>query len=215
MDGIHDLGGKEGFGPIPIGDDAPFAHDWEERMWAMSRTGILPPGTTIDWFRHGVELLPPKDYLTYAYFNKWCTNYFMLQIDAGITEFDEILSGHAKHPGPPAPVLGLDEVLEANRRANTDFSSDAPAPPRFAVGDEVRTRSRMHSGHTRLPAYARAATGTVIAHHGAHLLADEGARGNHVGEHLYTVSFAATELWGDGAHPHDTVTLDLWESYLV
>ena len=215
MDGIHDLGGKEGFGPIPIGDDTPFAHDWERRMWAMSRAGILPPGTTIDWFRHGVELLMPKDYMTYAYFNKWCTNHFMLQIDAGLTEVDEILSGHARNPGPPAPVLDLEAVLETNRKANTDFSTDPPAPPRFAVGDQVTTRSRMHSGHTRLPAYARAATGTVITHHGAHLLADKGAQGIHVGEHLYTVSFSAPELWGDAANARDTVTLDLWESYFV
>lgn len=34
-------------------------------------------------------------------------------------------------------------------------------------------------------------------------------------EHLYTVVFKATTLWGQGANFLDDVTLDLWESYLV
>jgi hypothetical protein len=79
----------------------------------------------------------------------------------------------------------------------------------------VRTHDRMPSGHTRLPRYARGASGTVIAHRGCHLLPDEGAKGREVGDHLYTVSFAAPELWGAEANPRDTVALDLWESYLV
>jgi nitrile hydratase len=33
-------------------------------------------------------------------------------------------------------------------------------------------------------------------------------------QHLYTVRFAARELWGERASPRDSVHLDLWESYL-
>ena len=73
----------------------------------------------------------------------------------------------------------------------------------------------MTAGHTRLPAYARDCIGDVIAHHGSHALPDAGARGEEVGEHLYTVRFNALELWGDDANPNDDVTLDLWECYLV
>jgi hypothetical protein len=36
-----------------------------------------------------------------------------------------------------------------------------------------------------------------------------------VGGHLYTVCVTATELWGPEVNPRDTVTLDLWESYLA
>ena len=57
--------------------------------------------------------------------------------------------------------------------------------------------------------------GTVIAFHGCHALPDEDAKGKHVGDHLYTVSFGAAELWGPEANPRDTVTLDLWDSHLV
>lgn len=215
MDGTHDLGGKQGFGPIPIGDNEGFHHDWERRMWGIARSNVGPPGMVIDWFRHGVERLAPSDYLSFAYFNKWCTNYFMLLIDGGVFSMDEVLKGHADSPADPAAPVLIDDIITANRNACIDYAVEIEASPRFAVGDTITTKRRMHSGHTRLPAYARNATGTVITHHGAHLLADKGAQGIHEGEHLYTVSFSAPELWGPDANPRDTVTLELWESYLV
>ena len=65
MDGTHDLGGRQGFGPVPVDTgDAPFSHDWEWRMWALARAGIAH-GITIDWFRHGLERMVPADYLSY------------------------------------------------------------------------------------------------------------------------------------------------------
>ena len=215
MDTIHDIGGKQGFGPIPIGDDEGFHHDWERRMWAMARGGINPPGLIIDWFRHGLERMVPTDYLTFAYFNKWCANYYMLLVDADVCTMGEALSGHMENPDKPAPAITVDDVLAANRAACISYSTTIDTKPRFAVGDTVTTKQRIHRNHTRLPTYARNATGTVITLHGAHLLADDGADGLHTGEHLYTVSFSAPELWGAGANPRDTVTLELWESYFV
>ncbi|WP_120499581.1 nitrile hydratase subunit beta [Roseovarius sp. EL26] len=217
MDSLHDLGGKEGFGPIPIDTgDAPFSHDWEERVWALNLNLRANTGT-IDWFRHGIELMVPKDYMSFAYFNKWCANFFMLLIDGGYFTVDQVIDA-AKDPQIPRGdkhVPTIAEILEDYRSRNTDFSVDSDAPPRFTVGDNVQTQRFAHSGHSRLPAYARDRKGTVISHHGAHLLADEGAKNNHVGEHLYTVAFTAPELWGPDADPRDTVTLELWESYLV
>lgn len=57
--------------------------------------------------------------------------------------------------------------------------------------------------------------GEIIAHHGAHVLPVRNAEGTKMPEHLYTVVFKATTLWGQGANFLDDVTLDLWESYLV
>ncbi len=215
MDGIHDLGGKQGYGPIPIGDNEPFHFDWERRMWAIARAGILPPGTIIDQFRHGLERMVPADYLSFAYFNKWCANYYMLYLNAGIFTLDEVATGHTNSPAHPAKPQTLDQVINAQRNMCTDFSIEISAKPRFQTGDTITTKRIMAANHTRLPAYARSATGSIIRHHGAHLLADKGAQGKHVGEHLYTVSFTATELWGNDANPLDTVTLELWESYFV
>ncbi len=217
MDGIHDLGGMEGFGPIPIatGDkDFPGLAEWEKRMWGLARNP-LAPGITIDWFRHGLERMVPADYLSFGYFNKWCANYLMLMLDNGTITMDDVRRGHVENPDPQASPKTLEDVLASTRGADVSFETEAATKPGFAVGDVVKTLPTLPANHTRLPRYARGAKGTVIAYHGAHALPDEGAQGHHVGDHLYTVSFAATELWGEGANPRDTVTLELWECYLV
>lgn len=215
MDSMHDLGGKQGFGPVPVTTgDAPFAFDWERRMWGLARAGILR-GITIDWFRHGLECMVPGDYLTYRYFQKWATNYLMEMIDNGTITLDEVVSGQTATPAAPAEVKTVEDVIAINRGGHISFETEAPVPAGFAVGDRVRTKRFTSSGHTRLPAYARNCEGTIITYHGSHALPDEGARGHHVGDHLYTVSFTAPDLWGPEANPRDTVTLELWESYLV
>jgi nitrile hydratase len=82
----------------------------------------------------------------------------------------------------------------------------------FRQGDRVRTSRTDPPHHTRLPRYARGATGTVVECQGRHPLPDLRARQLPAGpEPVYAVRFAARDLFGDGDH---TVTLDLWESYL-
>ena len=80
----------------------------------------------------------------------------------------------------------------------------------FSPGDQVRTSLTDPPHHTRLPRYARGAVGTVVEHQGRHPLPDRRAR-QLPAEPVYTVRFAAAELFGEGDH---TVTIDLWESYL-
>ena len=53
MDGVHDLGGREGFGPIvDKADDKPFHADWEMRAFGMKQASAADKSWTIDWFRH-------------------------------------------------------------------------------------------------------------------------------------------------------------------
>lgn len=33
-------------------------------------------------------------------------------------------------------------------------------------------------------------------------------------QHLYSVRFAAREIWGDQASPRDVIHLDMWDDYL-
>ena len=69
MDGIHDLGGKQGHGPIEVDDDGgPFHEDWEGREWGIAQCARTP-GITIDWWRHCRELIMPVDYLGRPYFD--------------------------------------------------------------------------------------------------------------------------------------------------
>lgn len=215
MDGIHDLGGKQGHGPVPVDSgDADFTHDWERRMWGLARAGIAH-GITIDWFRHGLERMVPVDYLGFSYFQKWATNYLMLLIDNGTIKAAEITGPHTPSNTAPATAPTLDEMLAFQRGLCTDFSREINLPAAHRIGDQVRTRAHTTAPHSRLPQYAQNRVGTIIAHHGAHLLPDKGALGIHEAEHLYTVEFAAQELWGAQAHPADSVTLELWESYFV
>ncbi|HLJ68546.1 MAG TPA: SH3-like domain-containing protein [Chloroflexota bacterium] len=84
----------------------------------------------------------------------------------------------------------------------------------FRAGDRVRVRTGDPPGHTRVPRYVRGAVGTVVESQGRYPLADERARGRAAvpPEPVYTVRFAACDLWGSGDH---SVTVDLWETYLT
>jgi nitrile hydratase len=86
--------------------------------------------------------------------------------------------------------------------------------PRFAVGDRVRAADLHPSGHTRLPRYVRGRSGTVRREQPAALLPDTHAhfQGENP-QHVYSVEFASSELWGDDAEAF-VLNIDLYESYL-
>jgi nitrile hydratase subunit beta len=82
----------------------------------------------------------------------------------------------------------------------------------FGPGDRVRTSRIDPPHHTRLPRYARGATGTVVELQGCYPLPDRRARQLPAEpEPVYAIRFAARDLFGEGDH---TVTVDLWQSYL-
>ena len=164
MDGPHDLGGKDGFGPVDV-NAPPFAHDWEARQWALSKNVPLPGGT-IDFWRHGIENMDPATYLRLPYFEKWCLNEIAHRIDQGLFTMDEILTGTPEaRQDPPAKPLDMDGTLARLRANNTNFRVDMDRAPAVAVGDTVRTVNTPTTGHSRLPAYARGHTGTGIKVH--------------------------------------------------
>ncbi len=215
MDGIHDLGGKQGFGPVRQQRDfIPFETPWEARMWALSFY-VGSSDLTIDRFRHLIELLDPVDYLTHTYFDKWYFSVVTDMVASGSFRDEELKSGRASVAAPPPASLSLAEVLEAVRGYSRSFKREIDDAPIYSVGQIVRTQKYGISGHTRLPAYARNRQGHVIAHHGAHVLPDTNVNGVEAPQHLYTVRFAARELWGLDAAQNDFVSIDAWESYLV
>ena len=135
----------EGFGPVAVkAGDAHFRdmEDWEKRMWGLTRN-TLAPGITIDWFRHGIERMVPADYLSFAYFNKWCANYLMLMLDNGTITIEDVKRGHVERPYSPAAAKTLDDTLGINRKANISFEIEALTEPAYAVGQTVRTRRHI------------------------------------------------------------------------
>jgi nitrile hydratase len=218
MDGIHDLGGKEGYGPIEVDDDgSPFHHDWEGREWGIAQCARTP-GITIDWWRHCRELIMPQDYLGRPYFDSWAQTDFSTYIEAGWISLEEVIEGKAKpsdsnYDDSPVP-MSLQQVLQEDRNHAFRFDAKIESKPAFSVGQRVLTSSHGNVGHTRLPQYARNRHGVVHACHGAHVLPDLSAQGKEVHQHLYSISFTATELWPEARNSKDRVYLDLWESYL-
>jgi nitrile hydratase subunit beta len=216
MDSVHDLGGRQGFGPIDTGEpDEPFHAPWEARLLGMARAMSRPAGWTIDRFRYVRESIAPTDYLTRRYYDQWLQTYAALMIDSGIATVAELASGKAaSKPEGLAPPMPADAVAKA-KRAMTRYDRPSDAAAKFAVGDAVVTLRNGAPGHTRLPQYARGRTGRIEHYHGAHVLPDRNVDGEGYAEALYTVSFAATELWPDSKGRNDRVHLDLWESYLA
>jgi nitrile hydratase len=216
MDGIHDLGGKQGFGPVDVDEEeAAFHADWEGRMWAIAQCAGGRDGWTLDWWRHCRELIDPVDYLARPYFDSWMQAYTATYVDSGTISLDEIIAAKSAVPAvEPPPPKSRQEVLRDVQAQGISFEKPIEQAPRFAVGDRIMTRQLTTTHHTRLPGYARGKPGIIHAHHGAHIFADSSARGDESAQHLYSVVFDACDLWFEAENSKDRVFLDLWESYL-
>ncbi len=218
MDGIHDLGGKQGYGAVDLdNEDEIFHAEWEGREWGISRCARTP-GITIDWWRHCRELIMPMDYLERPYFDSWAQTDFATYLEAGWMTLEEIDSGKSlidniEHNEPPA-ARSLQQVLEDDRARAIRFDAEIDTAPAFSVGQRVLTMKHGHTGHTRLPQYARGRVGIIHAYNGAHVFPDRSAQGYELHQHCYNVVFEAAELWPEAAGSKDKVHLDLWESYL-
>ena len=215
MDGIHDLGGRLGFGPIDVDEpEEPFHHPWEARVMAVVRWMTRPVPWSIDWFRAVREQIEPADYLTRPYYDQWLQTYAAMLVHAGAATVDEIATGRSKsQPAGMPPPMGPEAVAKA-KLTLARFNREIEARPRFAVGDAVRARRNGSVGHTRLPQYARGRLGRVEAYRGCFVLPDSNAADDGHAEPLYTIAFAASELWPEATRGRDQVFIDLWESYL-
>ncbi len=215
MDSVHDLGGKQGFGPIDVDEvEIPFHADWEGRMWAIAQCA-RSPDWTIDWWRHVRELIDPVDYLSRPYFDSWAQTHIAAYIDSGSFTLDEIIASQsASTPADPQASQGYEDILAAIEEQAHRFDREIDAQPAYQLGDKIFTRQLLPGHHTRLPAYARGKPGVIHAQHGAHVFADASAQGNEIAQHLYSVVFEAGDLWLEASDRKDRVFIDLWESYL-
>jgi nitrile hydratase len=216
MNGVHDMGGMHGFGPVQPEPNEPVFHaPWEGRVLALRRAVGGWRRWNIDAGRHTIETLPPADYLRLSYYEKWLESTIKLVLGAGLVTRRELETGR-RDPAVPAatPPLTADKVLPAIMAGGPTLR-ETSASPRFAAGQAVRARDINPVGHTRLPRYVRGRHGTIECDHGAHVFPDSNAKleGENP-QYLYTVRFAARELWGEAANPKDAIYLDLWEDYL-
>ena len=216
MNGIHDMGGMHGFGPIAPERDEPVFHErWEARMFGLRQAMTFPPGMTIDKGRFEREQMPPVEYLSQSYYEHWYYSSASALLKAGYVTCAELRTGRAE-PGvvkraDPRPASSVAAIVHESGKT----SRTIPNPPSFAIDQSILTRNLNPAGHTRLPRYARGKRGRIHRLHGAHVFADSSARGDgEQPQHLYSVAISARELWGADAARDDKVFLDLWESYL-
>jgi len=216
MNGVHDMGGMDGFGKVEPETNEPVFHEpWEGRVMAMNRAMGAAGIWNIDIGRFSREMLPAHVYLASSYYQKWFLGLEQMLLERGLIEADEVAAGHALRPGKPLKRGKFDVAAVDRVMTRGSFSRPAQSPARFKAGDRVRAKNIHPVSHTRLPRYVRGHVGVVERLHGSHVFPDTVVAGQ--GESpqwLYTVCFDSRELWGADADPTVKVSIDAFEPYL-
>lgn len=217
MNGVHDLGGMHGMGPIAADGGEPVFHAaWEGRAFGLTRAMGAWRSWNLDASRFQRERIAPGDYFRLSYYERWTAGLVALMLEHGLvtqTEIDRGLPDAAA--AVRSPALTADRV-PAMIAAGAPARRDVRVAAGFREGQRVRARNLNPATHTRLPRYARGKAGTVDRDHGVFVFPDTNAlfQGEKP-QHLYSVRFDARELWGDQAARRDAVYLDLWDDYLA
>ena len=216
MNGVHDMGGMQGMGPVQAEKAEPVFHaTWEGRAYAVTRAMGTWQKWNLDASRYQRELIGPADYFTMSYYERWIVALVELMVKTGLVSSAEVGSGEPD-PGSPkqTPAMMADKVPTLVAKG-VPANRDVAVVARFHAGEKVRARNMNPVGHTRLPRYARGRVGTIHRDHGVFVFPDTNAL--FLGEkpqHVYSVRFAARELWGEQAVAQDSVYIDLWDDYL-
>lgn len=220
MNGAHDLGGMQGFGPVEPdatsrdGTAPIFKSEWERRVFGLTLAMGATGAWNLDMSRYARENQPPAAYLGKSYFQVWLHGLETLLVQSGLCSRREIERGRAERPAAAVPrVLQAAEVAATLARGGP-VQRASERPPAFAIGDAVVAKVMAPSGHTRLPRYVRGRPGKIVLLHGAHVFPDTHAKGGgEAPEHLYTVAFDAVDIWGPEACP-GSLRVDCFEPYL-
>lgn len=201
MDGMHDLGGKQGFGAVRYTLNAPAFHAaWEVRANSLYAFAVRLGIFNMDEYRHAIERMEPRHYLTASYYERSLTSLATLCVEKGVFTREELehrARGHVPLAAPSAPG-----------RTNT------AAPERFKLGDRVRVRLDSVPGHMRMPGYIRGKVGVVVGESPPYPFPDAHAHAVEAqDEPTYDVRFRSEELWPDSSDDA-LVHVAVFQSYL-
>ena len=201
MDSVYDLGGKQGFGKVRYRQDATAFHEpWEVRVNSLYGFAVRKGLFNMDEYRHAIERMEPRHYLTASYYERSLTSLATLLVEKGLVTRDEL----ERRAGGAFPL----SAPSAPGRTN------APARERFAPGDRVRVKTDAVPGHVRMPAYIRGKTGIVVSESPAYPFPDAHAHGVPAeNEPTYDVRFHSHDLWPGSAEPA-LVHVGVFQSYL-
>ena len=201
MDGIHDLGGRQGFGAVRYSPNARAFHaPWEVSVNALYALAVRRGIFNMDEYRHAIERMEPRHYLAASYYERSLTSLATLCVEKGILTREE-LERHAKGGFPLAAPSAPGRTNVGDRE-------------RFLPGDRVRVRSDYVPGHMRMPGYIRGKSGVVVSESPAYPFPDAHAHGVEAAdEPTYDVRFDTRELWPNSSEAA-LVHVGVFQSYL-
>ncbi len=201
MDGIHDLGGRQGFGRVRYSPVASAFHaPWEKRVNALYSLAVKSGIFNMDEYRHAIERMEPRHYMSAGYYERTLTSLATLCVEKGLVSREEL----ERRAGGAFPL----SLVSAPGRGN------AAVRERFQEGDRVRVKLDHVPGHIRMPAYIRGKSGVVVAESPAYPFPDAHAHGIAADdEPTYDVRFSSEDLWPDGAD-QAFVHVAVFQSYL-
>lgn len=187
MDGMHDLGGKQGFGPVVRTDDSRmFREHWELKATAISGRLVGAGLYNMDEYRHAIERMDPLHYMAASYYERVLTAAATLSVEKGLLDMADLT----------AAAGGSFQLARPGGKGR------AATPPQvhFVVGNTVRVKNDFVAGHTRMPAYVRGKCGVIVDSSPAYPYPD--ASGHGIGgewQPTFDVRFDSRELWPDSS----------------
>ena len=201
MDGMHDIGGKQGFGKVRYTLDAkPFHEAWEVRANSLYAFAVRVGIFNMDEYRHAIERMEPRHYLSASYYERSLTGMLTLCVEKGVLTHEEL----ERRAGGRVPLAA----------ASAPGRPNVATRERFNVGDRVRVREDYVPGHVRMPAYIRGRTGTVVAESPPYPFPDAHAHAlESQDEPTYDLRFRSQDLWPNSADSA-LVHVGVFQSYL-
>ena len=201
MDGIHDLGGRQGFGRIRFTQGATAFHaPWEVRANSLYAHAVRMGLFNMDEYRHAIERMDPRHYLAASYYERSLTGLLTLCVEKGVVTREEL----ERRAGGSVPLSA----------ASAAGRSNASNRQRFKPGDRVRVKVDSVPGHIRMPGYIRGKVGVVVSESPTYPFPDAHAHGvASEDEPTYDVRFRSEDLWPGSAEPA-LVHVGVFQSYL-
>ena len=209
MDGIHDLGGVQGFGKVPHTKNSltykpVFHEDWEHLAYSLLFLAAdHMEQFSVDELRHAIERMDARHYFGSPYYDRIVIGTATLLVEQGVITQEELNA-----------CLG--ENFQLARAYSSPGRPALPERPPFEVGDRVKVRDEFVAGHIRMPAYVRGKEGMILHRTSVKWpFPDTIGHGDKSAQlqSTYHVEFNVKDLWGSAADD-GTVVVDLFEGYL-
>lgn len=202
MDGLHDLGGRQGFGPVVRqGHTEPFHNEAVIRIAAMWVRLVRHGVYNMDEYRHAIERMEPRHYMTASYYERTFTAVASLCVERGVFSAGEL-----------SAAAGFEVPLSRPSREGRTADADLPE---IRLGDRVRVKDNFVAGHIRMPGYIRGKEGVVVGVSPAFPYPDAHGHGlESAWQRSFDVRFSSRHLWPDGAEDAE-VQVGVFHSYLL